>query len=80
MEPGSCAYLSKQGSPEEQLPKHLPTSISCKDLQNKGTKIPCSTSAGTPQDPPPSLQPQALHSSPKKGSSKAQLARSILGA
>lgn len=53
MEPGSCAYLSKQGSPEEQLPKHLPTSISCKDLQNKGTKIPCSTSAGTPQDPPP---------------------------
>lgn len=45
---GSCAYLSRRGSPEEQRPRLLPTSISCKDLQHKGTKIPLSTSLGHP--------------------------------
>lgn len=39
--PNSCAYLSKQRFPMEQLPKHRPTSISWKDLQNKDRKITC---------------------------------------
>lgn len=43
----------EQGSPEEQLPKHLPTPISCKDLQNKGMEIPCSALLGTPQGTSP---------------------------
>lgn len=46
--PASCAHLSKQGSPEEQLPKHRPTSISCSDLQNKGMNIPGSPLRGPP--------------------------------
>lgn len=46
---GSCAYLSRRGSPEEQRPQLLPTSISCTDLQHKGAKIPPGTSPGTPR-------------------------------
>lgn len=49
---GSCAYLSRRGSAEEQ--QLLPTSISCKDLQHKGTKIPLSTSLGHPGGRPQS--------------------------
>jgi len=55
--PGSCAYLSEQGSPQEQLPKHLPTSISCGFAKEKHENPQRHLRWGPPRGP--AARPQA---------------------